>query len=140
MPRLSLRENAIPASSWMRAFWRVARVLCQPRLGDRARTVIRVKAIYHRNNPILTCSQPGVPPHTFTLMLAVADSVAIADVWRPSASRDTIGVGPLYRERRTVQRHLHQTNVLRACQTGRVDRFTVFCGDGVLYGCGGRGH
>jgi 4-hydroxy-3-polyprenylbenzoate decarboxylase len=39
--------------------------------------VIRVKAIYHRNNPILTCSQPAVPPHTFTLMLAVADSVAI---------------------------------------------------------------
>jgi UbiD family decarboxylase len=38
---------------------------------------IRVKAIYHRNNPILTCSQPAVPPHTFTLMLAVADSVAI---------------------------------------------------------------
>ena len=39
--------------------------------------VIRVKAIYHRNNPILTCSQPAVPPHTFTLMLAIADSVAI---------------------------------------------------------------
>lgn len=39
--------------------------------------VIRVKAIYHRDNPILTCSQPSVPPHTFTLMLAVADSVAI---------------------------------------------------------------
>ena len=39
--------------------------------------VIRVKAIYHRNNPILTCSQPGVPPHTFTLMLAVGESVAI---------------------------------------------------------------
>ncbi|MDP2917358.1 MAG: UbiD family decarboxylase [Dehalococcoidia bacterium] len=39
--------------------------------------VIRVKAIYYRNNPIFTCSQPAVPPHTFTLMLAVADSVAI---------------------------------------------------------------
>ena len=39
--------------------------------------VIRVKAIYHRNDPILTCSQPAVPPHTFTLMLAIADSVAI---------------------------------------------------------------
>ena len=39
--------------------------------------VIRVKAVHYRNNPILTCSQPGVPPHTFTLMLAVADSVAI---------------------------------------------------------------
>ena len=39
--------------------------------------VIKVKAIYYRNNPIFTCSQPAVPPHTFTLMLAVADSVAI---------------------------------------------------------------
>lgn len=39
--------------------------------------VIRVKAVYYRNSPILTCSQPGVPPHTFSLMLAVADSVAI---------------------------------------------------------------
>jgi len=39
--------------------------------------VIRVKAIYHRHHPILTCSQPAVPPHTFTLMLAIADSVAI---------------------------------------------------------------
>lgn len=39
--------------------------------------VIRVKAIHHRDNPILTCSQPSIPPHTFSLMLAVADSVAI---------------------------------------------------------------
>ncbi len=39
--------------------------------------VIRAKAVHYRNNPILTCSQPGVPPHTFSLMLAVADSVAI---------------------------------------------------------------
>jgi 4-hydroxy-3-polyprenylbenzoate decarboxylase len=39
--------------------------------------MIRVKAVHHRNNPILTCSQPAVPPHTFTLMLAVADSAAI---------------------------------------------------------------
>jgi 4-hydroxy-3-polyprenylbenzoate decarboxylase len=39
--------------------------------------VIRVKAVHYRNNPILTCSQPAVPPHTFTLMLAVADSAAI---------------------------------------------------------------
>ena len=39
--------------------------------------VIRLKAVHYRNNPILTCSQPAVPPHTFTLMLAVADSVAI---------------------------------------------------------------
>lgn len=39
--------------------------------------VIHVKAIYHRHNPIFTCSQPSVPPHTFTLFLSVADSVAI---------------------------------------------------------------
>jgi len=39
--------------------------------------VIRVKAVHYRNSPIFTCSQPAVPPHTFTLMLAVADSVAI---------------------------------------------------------------
>lgn len=39
--------------------------------------VIRVTAIHHRNNPILTCSMPAVPPHTFTLMLAIADSVGI---------------------------------------------------------------
>ena len=39
--------------------------------------VINVKAIYHRNNPIFTCSQPAVPTHTFTLFLGVADSVAI---------------------------------------------------------------
>jgi len=39
--------------------------------------VIHVKAIYHRTNPIFTCSMPAVPPHTFTLFLSVADSVAI---------------------------------------------------------------
>jgi 4-hydroxy-3-polyprenylbenzoate decarboxylase len=39
--------------------------------------VIRVQAIHYRNDPILTCSMPAVPPHTFTLMLAVADSVGI---------------------------------------------------------------
>ncbi len=39
--------------------------------------VIQVKAIYHRNNPIFTCSMPAVPPHTFSLFLSVADSVGI---------------------------------------------------------------
>ena len=39
--------------------------------------IVRVKAIYYRSNPIFTCSMPAVPPHTFTLMLAVAHSVAI---------------------------------------------------------------
>lgn len=39
--------------------------------------VIRVKAIYHRHNPILTCSQMAVPTNTLSLMNAVAHSVAI---------------------------------------------------------------
>ncbi|MBI4321571.1 MAG: UbiD family decarboxylase [Chloroflexi bacterium] len=39
--------------------------------------IIRVKAIHHRNNPILTCSQMAVPPNTLNLMVSVADSVAI---------------------------------------------------------------
>jgi 4-hydroxy-3-polyprenylbenzoate decarboxylase len=39
--------------------------------------VIHVKAVHYRDNPILTCSQPSMPPHTFSLLLAVADSVAI---------------------------------------------------------------
>lgn len=39
--------------------------------------VIRVKAVHYRNNPILTCSQPSAPPHTFNLFLSVADSVSI---------------------------------------------------------------
>jgi 4-hydroxy-3-polyprenylbenzoate decarboxylase len=39
--------------------------------------VIRVNAVHYRNDPILTCSQPSMPPHTFSMMLAVADSVAI---------------------------------------------------------------
>ena len=38
--------------------------------------IIRVKAVYYRHNPILTCSQPSLPPHTFTLLLALADSVS----------------------------------------------------------------
>lgn len=39
--------------------------------------VMRVKAIYHRDNPILTCSQVGVPNNPTNLMLSVAHSVAI---------------------------------------------------------------
>ena len=39
--------------------------------------MIRVKAVHYRNNPILACSMPAVPPHTFTLMLNIADSVSI---------------------------------------------------------------
>jgi len=39
--------------------------------------VIRVKAVHYRHNPILTCSQPAVPPHTFNLLFSVADTAAI---------------------------------------------------------------
>lgn len=39
--------------------------------------LITVKAVHYRNNPILTCAQPAVPPHTFNLLFAVADSAAI---------------------------------------------------------------
>lgn len=39
--------------------------------------VIHVKAVYHRTNPILTCSQPAVPPHTFSQFTGIDDSVAI---------------------------------------------------------------
>ncbi|MCC6474324.1 MAG: UbiD family decarboxylase [Burkholderiales bacterium] len=39
--------------------------------------VIRVTAVHWRSDPILTCSMPSVPPHTFSLMLALADSVGI---------------------------------------------------------------
>lgn len=39
--------------------------------------VIRVKAVHYRDNPILTCSHPAAPPHTFTLYLGVADSTGI---------------------------------------------------------------
>jgi len=39
--------------------------------------LIHIKAVHYRNNPILTCSQPAVPPHTFNLLFSLADSVAI---------------------------------------------------------------
>jgi len=39
--------------------------------------LIRVKAVHHRNDPILTCAQPAAPPSDIHLMLSVADSVAI---------------------------------------------------------------
>ncbi|MBI4332661.1 MAG: UbiD family decarboxylase [Chloroflexi bacterium] len=48
--------------------------------------VVRVKAIYHRDNPILTCSQMSVPPHDSTLMMAVSWA---ADMW---ASLETLGI------------------------------------------------
>jgi UbiD family decarboxylase len=39
--------------------------------------MIRVKAVHYRSNPILTCSQPAVPPHSFNLLFSLADSAAI---------------------------------------------------------------
>ena len=39
--------------------------------------LIRVKAVYYRNDPILTCTQPAVPPNDINLMLSLAHSVAI---------------------------------------------------------------
>jgi 4-hydroxy-3-polyprenylbenzoate decarboxylase len=39
--------------------------------------VIRVKAIYHRNNPILTCSSPGLPPNTNSLIFSLGRASAV---------------------------------------------------------------
>ncbi len=39
--------------------------------------IIQVKAIYHRDDPIFSCAQPGAPTQTESLMLAVAHSAAI---------------------------------------------------------------
>ncbi len=39
--------------------------------------LIRIKAVHYRTNPILTCSQPAVPPHVFNLQFSVSDAAAI---------------------------------------------------------------
>lgn len=39
--------------------------------------VIRVKAVHYRDEPILTCANPTLPPSEFTLMYAIAASEAI---------------------------------------------------------------
>lgn len=39
--------------------------------------VIRVKAVHYRNNPILTCSSPGVPPHDVSLAHAICSTVGL---------------------------------------------------------------
>lgn len=39
--------------------------------------VIQVKAVYYRDNPILTCAHPAVPPSDFSLASAVAWSAAL---------------------------------------------------------------
>ena len=39
--------------------------------------VIEVKAVHYRNDPILTCSSPSVPPHDTSLMASLHHSVAL---------------------------------------------------------------
>ncbi|MCX8126686.1 MAG: UbiD family decarboxylase, partial [Dehalococcoidia bacterium] len=39
--------------------------------------VIRVKTIYHRDRPILTCSSPGLPPNTNSLLFSVARATSV---------------------------------------------------------------
>ncbi len=39
--------------------------------------VVQVKAIYHRDNPILTCTTPAVPPNEMSLCSAVSQSVEL---------------------------------------------------------------
>ncbi|MBU2608705.1 MAG: UbiD family decarboxylase [Chloroflexi bacterium] len=51
--------------------------------------VIQVKAIYYRDNPILTCAQPAVPPNDFTLCGAVASS---AGIWNRLEANSIPGV------------------------------------------------
>jgi UbiD family decarboxylase len=43
------------------------------------RPVIRAKALYHRNNPIIVGSPPGKPPHDYTYYITVLESAAIKD-------------------------------------------------------------
>ncbi|MFC1870199.1 UbiD family decarboxylase [Chloroflexota bacterium] len=39
--------------------------------------IVEVKAVHYRDNPILTCSQMAVPPHSSSLIMALTSSVAI---------------------------------------------------------------
>jgi 4-hydroxy-3-polyprenylbenzoate decarboxylase len=41
--------------------------------------LVRVNAVYYRNNPILTCASPSVPPHVSTLMGSTLQSMGIWD-------------------------------------------------------------
>ena len=43
------------------------------------RPVIRVKALYHRSDPIIIGSPPGKPPHDYTYYINVLESAAIKD-------------------------------------------------------------
>jgi 4-hydroxy-3-polyprenylbenzoate decarboxylase len=39
--------------------------------------MVRVKAIHYRDNPILSCANPSLPPSEFTLMYAISSSIGI---------------------------------------------------------------
>jgi 4-hydroxy-3-polyprenylbenzoate decarboxylase len=41
--------------------------------------LVRIKAVYYRNDPIMTCSSPGVPPHDTTLMDSTLHTMSIWD-------------------------------------------------------------
>jgi 4-hydroxy-3-polyprenylbenzoate decarboxylase len=41
--------------------------------------LVHVKAVYYRNNPILTCSSPSIPPHDTSLASAIMKSMGIWD-------------------------------------------------------------
>jgi 4-hydroxy-3-polyprenylbenzoate decarboxylase len=49
------------------------------RLSPVPEPVIRVKAVHYQDDPILTCSAPGVPPHDTTLMDSMFHSMATWD-------------------------------------------------------------
>jgi len=44
---------------------------------DREEPVIRVKTVYHRNDPILTCSRPSRPPSDYSFSKGVVKSAMI---------------------------------------------------------------
>jgi 4-hydroxy-3-polyprenylbenzoate decarboxylase len=44
---------------------------------DREEPIIRVKAVYHRNDPILTCSRPSRPPSDYSFSKGVVKSAMI---------------------------------------------------------------
>ncbi|MFC2060391.1 UbiD family decarboxylase [Chloroflexota bacterium] len=51
--------------------------------------VIRVKTIMHRNNPILTCTQPSVPPKDFSYAV---DFIRAATIWEVLEAARVTGV------------------------------------------------
>ena len=41
--------------------------------------LVRINAVYYRNNPIMTCASPSIPPHVSTLMGSTLQSMLIQD-------------------------------------------------------------